>query len=345
MTPLRYTLIVLAVAAAGLTAAWAFAETMGMAFLESGYPIVLAKRHLVESCTAGQVVMVGDSRAESAMIPADMPVPAANLGLGSTGPVETYFTVRALLRCPHPPAIVLYAHSIEAYQTIGEGLWQRGARFGLIHFRDLRAIAAVAHRLHDPSLDAVNTNDGLTGLTRDLAYSFGFPSVFTSSALDARLFGRYDSNRRVLAEVTAGRGHVVYPDGDGRPHIGNDARIARFAPTPLEVHYVDATFRLLSRAGVTTIVIPIPIARATAAALHPGIAADTIAFLAAHTRDLPHVIDHFPAVVAWPDRFFVDGSHLNSAGAAAFSRRLGACVAAWRSDPAAPCDLTWRHGD
>lgn len=351
MTPRRYTLIVLAVAALGLAAAWLFANRLGMAFLESGYPIVVAKRALVAQCQAGEVAILGDSRAEAAVIPAELPLPAANLALGATGPVESYFTARALLRCPQPPKLVIYAHSIEAFQTVGQGIWQRGARFGLLSFTDLRDIAATAATLHDTTLDQISTNDGLSGILRDLAYSTGFPSVFLPSALQARLFGRWQSNLRVRDAVSTARGHVVYPDdpsagatGHDAP-IGRDATIGRFAPIPLETHYTKATFALLSQAGVDTVVIPIPLARATLAALQPGVAAATVAFIADQTHGIPHVSDDFTAVIAWPDRYFVDGSHMNKAGATLFSRRLAACVTTWRSTPAAPCDLAWQDGD
>lgn len=330
------------VAAASLGGAWAFTATMRMAFLESGYPVTVAKRTLLDQCDLGELVVLGDSRGEASIIPAKLPMPGTNLALGATGPVEGYFIARKLLRCPHPPRFVLYVPSIVGYQTLGEGLWQRAAKYGLVSFADLRAIADVAAKLHDPSVAAVDTNDGLTGTARDLAYSLGFPSIFASSVLDARFIGRYESNLHLLQAVAAARGHVVYPDGPGGAIVGMDAKLDHFAPEPVETYYFEATLRLLSKAGIHTFVLPIPVADATYAALRPAVQRDVVRYLATHTEGMPMVTDAFLAVPRWPDRLFVDGSHMNAAGAEAFSDRLGQCVGAWLSDPCVRCDLTWQ---
>ena len=343
MTPSRYMACVLTVSALCLAGAWVLAHRMGMAFLESGYPVVVAKRNLIDRCQAGELVVLGDSRAEASIMPAKLPVTSANLAVGAIGPVEAYFIARAVLRCPTPPRLVLYAPSIVAYQEIGQGLWQRAAKFGLVDYFDLRAIAHVAETLHDPSLAQVSTGDGLTGPIRDLAYSFGFPSIFTSSALDARFVGRYESNLRQLAAVTASRGQVVYPDGSGGPIVGMDAQVEHFDPEPIEVHYFDATLRMLSQAGIHTIVLPIPIAAATAAALRPEVAHGVVQYVSARTHTIPNVTDAYTSVDAWPDRLFSDGSHMNRQGAEIFSERLARCVVNWLRDPGTGCDLTWRQ--
>jgi hypothetical protein len=342
LSPLRYLACVLAVTAACLTAAWTFADRMGMAFLESGYPVVLAKRRLIDRCQAGELVVLGDSRGEASIIPTRLPVLSANLAIGAIGPVEAYFIARKLLRCPQPPRVVLYVPSIVGYEGLGEGLWQRAAKYGLVSYADLREIANAATTLHDPSVEDVSTGDGLTGWVRDLAYSLHFPSIFTSSAIDARLFGRYESNLRVLKAVTESRGHVVYPDGPGGTIVGADAKLEHFDPKPIGAYYFDATLHMLSDAGIRTIVLPIPVADATAAALRPEVKQDVVRYVAGHTNGVAHVTDAFTEVEAWPDRLFVDGSHMNKAGATLFSERLAGCVAAWLHDRAATCDMTWR---
>lgn len=223
---------------------------------------------------------------------------------------------------------------------LGQGLWQRAAKFGLVTYDDLRQVADAAASLHDPSVENISTNDGLTGRVRDFVYSFGFPTIFVSSAVDARLLGRYASNLRVLDAVSRSRGHVVYPDGPGGAIVGADAKIDHFDPEPVEKYYFDATLAMLSRAGIRTIVLPIPVADATRAALRPEVVQGVIRYVAQQTQGVPNVTDAFTTVEGWPDRMFVDGSHMNAAGATTFSDRLAGCVRTWLQDPDAACPMT-----
>jgi hypothetical protein len=343
----QYLIVVLSIAAVLIGIVWIYTRSMPVAFMESGYPVTAAKQSLLSRCDLGDVVVLGDSHAEGSVMPLEMPAKTANLGLGALSPVEMYFVARKVLNCPNPPKLVLDIHSLEAFSGVGEGLWKRALRFGLVSFSDVREIGRQAGALGDPSLEKVNTNDGLTGLVRDLAYGYGFPSIYTSSLVAGRVFGRYQPNMELLGKISARRGYVEYPPFTGTAVVGSDAKIVRFAPPPLAEFYFDATLRTLTRAGVAVVFLTPPIAEATGAALQPGVADAFASYLQTHAGQVSGVPPDRLGIVLWPDRLFVDGGHLTEEGARLFSRRLAPCVRQWLDHPSArtPCDFTWRPAD
>ena len=105
-----------------VAAAWLYTSLMPMRFLESGYPIWVAKQAMLQHCDFGSILVLGDLRAELAIVPAQLPSPAANVTFGGTTPDETYFFAREALSCPHPPQLVIYSHSMQAYLHPNPGI-------------------------------------------------------------------------------------------------------------------------------------------------------------------------------------------------------------------------------
>ncbi|MEA2738124.1 MAG: hypothetical protein QOH05_1431 [Acetobacteraceae bacterium] len=325
-------------------AAWLYTSVMPMRFLESGYPIWVAKQALLRNCKFGSVLILGDSRAESAIVPAQLPLPAANVTFGGTTPIETYFFAREALKCPNPPRIVVYSHSMAAYLRPNQGLWKTATRYGYISFGDLRAIAGVAARDHDRTLAAVNTQDGLTGIVRDVVYGIRFPSIFTASLIDARGFGRYDYNRVLLERTTVTRGQVLYNQPTDKRLVGIDADVSEFTPSPLEASYLDKTLALFATAHIKVLMLTIPAGESTVRAVASQAKLGFDRFLTEYANRYGNVILGTPGLLAWPDDFYVDGSHMNERGAKLFTARLGACLRQWDDTPdrPTPCTLAWR---
>jgi hypothetical protein len=56
---------------------------MPLAFLDPEYPSWRAKQIMLADCDLGEIMILGDSRAASGMMPARWPVPATNLAVGA----------------------------------------------------------------------------------------------------------------------------------------------------------------------------------------------------------------------------------------------------------------------
>jgi len=321
--------------------AWLGARQMSMRFLESGYPIWVAKQGILRDCSFGSVLVLGDSRSEAAIIPRDLPLPSANVSLGGTSPVETYFFARRALECPKPPRLVIYAHSMPSYVRPSEMLWINAARYGYIGFRDLRQIADSATRSHDVLFVNLNTHDGLTAIVRDAVYSIGFPSIFVASLVEARGNGRYASNVALEQKTASSMGHVIYKQPAEKRLVGADADVKAFVPSPLETDYFDKTLAMFAAAHVKVMLLTIPSAESTMKAIPPALIAAFDQFLLEQSARYSNIDARTSALLPWPDNLFVDGGHMNEAGAKAFTARLAACLRQPLDRPIT-CPLAWQ---
>ena len=344
LSPRSYLLCSSLVASFVIGALWLYTSLMPMRFLEGGYPIRAAKQAILHGCGFGSVLIMGDSRPESAIIPLRLGLPAANISSGASTPIENFFAARQALKCPHPPRYVVYSQSLLSFTQASEFLWTNAARYGLISFGDLREIAKASVDVHDDTLAQTSTRDGLSGIVRDAVYSSGFPSIFTASLLKARGFGRYAANIALRNRTLITRGAVIYPDNPGNATVGVDAAVKRFVALPIQAYYFDKTMQLFAQAGVKVLYLPIPISLTTMETMGPAPGSDFDHFLERHTKQFPNVVVSYPTLTAWPDELFVDGSHMNERGATILSDRLAACLAQWQTARERPprCDLSWK---
>jgi hypothetical protein len=241
-----------------------------------------------------------------------------------------------LLACPNRPRLVVLAYAASDFQGAGEGLWKRAVRSGLLTYADLRELSAEASRLGDHSIEMVDTKDGLTGRVRDLAYGFGFPSIFFSSLVDGRVNGRLTSNTAMYDRTLGRRGHVVYPAPPGERMVGADSKLGAFDPVPLQRYYFSETIRMFSAAGVPARFVMMPLSEATVAAMQPGVTNAYQSFIQAS-----ELAGSGGRIEGWPDNLFADGSHMTKDGAEVFSARLAPCILRWLTGDRSVCDLRW----
>jgi hypothetical protein len=340
LSPRAYGLALGLAAACVIAAAWTYTALMPMAYLESGYAIWAAKQDMLRGCQFNDVLIMGDSRIDAAIDPTHLPVPATNLALGGTTPLETRYFAEAVTQCPKLPKLVIYAHSMLAFLKPNEYFWTDAARYGYITFAQLRQAAALAAQLHDPTLAAVNTHDGLSGIVRDIVYGIHFPSIYMASVLESRGFGRRASNMKLLRHTIETNGQVKYGDTAAGPLPGPDSNVKSFVPSPLEAASFTDTVAMFTARGVPVLILATPVSQATFQATPPRVLAQYQDFLADAVRRHPNALSAPPRVAAWPNAYFVDGKHLNTRGEDIFTRRVAACLLAWRDNPGrpAPCD-------
>ena len=144
---------------ASFAAIWLYVLVAPMTFLEGGYPNWVVKQGFIASCDLGELPVFGDSRAEAAIDPGTLHIDTRNLTLGAVSPVETYFFIRAALRCPRPPSRVVLSFSTPSFDVDRSNvfLWENAVRaMGYLSYADLREIESYrAAHLGDPSIDQV----------------------------------------------------------------------------------------------------------------------------------------------------------------------------------------------
>lgn len=342
-----YIALAAATTVAAIAAIWIYVLWMPMAFLESGYPIWVVKQTSIRQCDLGDVIIIGDSRPESAIAPVHLSISTSNISQGGTTPIETYYFSQRVMQCPHPPKLIIYSHGMPAYLTISDALWKTAARFGYISYGQLREIATTAEALRDSSIWSKDTGDGLRGMVRDAVYGSGFPSVFLGSLVQGQFFRRYAHNMDVFWQVTQTRGNMSVPAATHGSAIppGKDADVERFAALPIQRYYFERTMALFAAANVPVVFLATPITPSTDRALNPGVRQAFADFIAATIRNYPNTSVGGPLFPVWADDNFGDAQHLDTIGASRFTAILDRCLNAWMDGLASgtarqPCDFT-----
>jgi hypothetical protein len=312
---------------------WVYTALAPMAFMESGYAAWAAKSAMLKECRLGQLAFFGDSRLESGVAPAALPVDASNFGLAAGTAVETHSAVRRAMACPAVPRQAVIALVPEHFGPLSKFFWILSVRYGFLSPGEVYATERLASRLGDANTLATPTPDGLRGPVRDWLYAIRFPSLSFGSLVQGRVFGRYASNTQRYAATLRSRGWAEYAGGEAVPADPADA----FTPTKLQAAEFEAALERLRARGVEVFLLVMPFAQSHREP--PGVFAGYLDYLGDVTRRFPgvHLLGH--DVPIWPDRFFADGAHLDGAGAKAFSERLAACITNGRLQP--PCNLDW----
>jgi hypothetical protein len=182
------------------------------------------------------------------------------------------------------------------------------------------------------------------GMVRDAVYGVGFPTIFIASLIDGRGFGRYAYNKALEDRVAATSGHVIYKLMGKQRSIGIDADEPDFVASPLESAYFEKTMDLFAAAHIPVLLLTTPASQSTIRAVSDATKTQFASFLRTAAERHPNIVLGAPALLGWPDSFYIDGSHMNQTGAKAFTGRLAACLGPWMRQPhlLQPCELSWK---
>jgi len=324
----HYLATLAAVMAAAFLLVWVWVAVAPLAYLDAEYPVWRAKLAMLRRCDLGDVLVVGDSRAAVAVMPALLPVKTTNLAVGGGMPIEAYVAVARALACPVPPRCVVISLDA-AHFAVPDLFWERTVKFGFVGPADLALLRRLERETGDDSLATPKVPDGLPASLRGWLYAWRFPPLYFSSLAKGGLFLRLWRNRAAYATTLAARGQYFFGRNDGSSTVAIEGHMATFVPLPVLDRYFDRMLALLAARGISADFVAMPMNQATARAVLPGVRAGFAAYLARYAAKYPnfHVVG--PPMPAWPDRYFGDGfSHLNPRGAALLSARFGQCLQA-----------------
>lgn len=307
---------------------WLWILTMPMAFLDPEYPSWRAKQMLLADCDLGDILILGDSRAATGMMPAGWRVRATNLAVGGGEPIEALAALDRALRCEVPPRRIIL--SLDAVHfTEPDLFWERTARFGFVDAREIATLRDVSHALGDVSVYELRHTDGLPSWLRDAMVRIRFPSLYFSSLVKGGVVLRWSRNRATLAASLASRGQYFFGTASGSGTVAAEGHIREFRPLPVLEWYFNRILQQLDAHGIPAVFIAVPMNDATARQLAPGVRPAFRAWLAGYEARYPGFRVAGDVMPSWPDAFFGDGfAHLNPGGAARFSAGLERCLEA-----------------
>jgi hypothetical protein len=309
-------------AAGAFALVWLYLWALPITYQNPDYARWLAKQRMIDACRLGAVAVVGDSRPLVAVVPALLSMPVANLAMTATSPVESYFAVARALACPHPPKLVVIAHTALHFAADPD-YWDRGPLFGFLDYADMREVDRLAAGLHDAAGRGASAADALPAWARDWLYRVRFPPFYFASLRGALGDARWWRNWGVLHETERSGGQYFFGNADGYAGLAEDSGMTEFRASPLVDGYFERSLRLLQARGVAVLYVAVPMNQTTYDHVAPGVEAAFLAYLQAKERAFGNFHLAGPALACWPDRFFGDFyAHFNRPGAEAFSREL-----------------------
>lgn len=322
-SPARSYLLVMAlVVLTGLGLAWAWSARMKLAFLDPEYAAWSAKQEMVARCDLGQMLILGDSRADAGIMPNRLSIRSENIAVGGAKPVELYYFLQHALACVDMPKHVLLSLDVGHFDST-DTFWERSARFGTFTTRDLDEIQAVARRTGDETLFRQHHSDGFPAPLRNWLYANSFPTLNFGSMVRGGLFLRYDNNLAERQKTLLARGQHLFGNAAGNFDATQEADRRPFRILPLEEYFFDRMIHDMQDRGIAVDYVVMPISETTAARAWPERRDGFAAFLNRTARRYPNfhiLIGPYPSM---PDHLFGDGfGHLNQTGSERFSTIL-----------------------
>ena len=305
---------------------WLWVWTMPLAFLDPEYPSWRAKQMLLASCDLGDLLILGDSRAATGMMPALLPVRATNLAVGGGEAIEALAALTRAATCPTPPKRVILSLDA-AHFTHPDLFWERTARFGFVDGDDIATLRRVSHQLGDLSVYEIRHTDGLPSWMRDAMVRIRFPSLYFASLVKGGLVLRWPRNQRTLQASLASRGHYFFGIAAQSHTVAADGHLRAFRPLPVLEWYFNRVLEQLAAQSIPATFIAVPMNDSTAAQVDPAVRAAFRTWLVAYEARYPGFQILGEPMPHWPDHMFGDAfAHLNPDGAARFSAGLGLCL-------------------
>jgi|HubBroStandDraft_1064217.scaffolds.fasta_scaffold74277_1 hypothetical protein len=305
---------------------WLWVLTMRLAFLDPEYPAWHAKQILLANCDLGDTLILGDSRAAAAIIPARWRISATNLAVGGGEPIEALAALTRALRCPRPPKRVIL--SLDAVHfTEPDLFWERTVRFGFVDAGEIATLRDVSHATGDLSIYEQRDTSGLPFWLRDEMYRVRFPSLYFSSLLRGGLLLRWPRNRAILKASLASHGQYFFGVALGSDKVAPDGLLLKFQPLPVLEWYFNRLLEQLEVRGIPVAFIAVPMNDDTERQVAPNVRSAFRTWLAAFETRYPGFQVVGDVMPHWPDAFFGDGfAHLNPQGAIRFSTGLERCL-------------------
>lgn len=292
-----------------------------MAYAGRYYPIAVANAELLKQCNANQIAIFGDSRVVTGILPTAMNMPVANLALPGASPVETYFQVQKLLKCPERPRLVIIAHSAAMYPA-DKFFWSVFAGLGILNEEEIRQATRDASALGDSELQHAEHPSGMPyGLLPEL-YTMRFPPLYFGNLLGGYIAVRWHYNERALKQALASKGRSPLGTAAGSTDLADEAKMNDWRVSPLVDLYLNRTLNLLKEQNVPVMLITMPVNDATCAEMPKAMQPRFSEYLSQTASKYSNVDYVNPNIPCWPNKYYGDAWHFNDSGAAHYTQTL-----------------------
>ncbi len=266
--------------------------------------------------TDPKIVVIGDSRAKSGVLPKllDSDGGVYNIAIGGCNSIEMYYALEDYLKKHKKPekAIVIFA----PYHFCDIDNWGQTQTFNYLS----------TDRLLSVYVEALKSREtGLLGehfFTDVFSYKLRLPNKYLSYIYTARVNGRLGENRDKYDSVRADLGYTEFGSEKGNDKANYETHHEVFDLSPLVNLYYQRLLTLADENGIEVYVLQAPVNETS-----DGLITDE--FRQGFAELMHEVKNAHPSFVVedeipvYENRYFGDNNHLNRGGAEKFTAEIG----------------------
>lgn len=268
--------------------------------------------HNTESGSKNDLLILGDSRAKSGILPDMLSDNGYNAAIGGTTPIEMYYALDTYLEKHDAPdnIIVIFA----PYHLCDIDNWEQTLYYNYLSLPQILEVYKNACVLGE---EKVAYKWAWTDI---LSYKLRLPNKYLSAEYNANFVGRYGDNLKKKTSVIEDRGYTEFGTENGNSGLNYETHHEYFDYSDLVILYYEKLLEKLSESGSKVYIIQSPVNEAS----YPEISEDFFTgyaqMIGILTKDYDFVVE--TEVKAYPDKYFGDNNHLNRKGAQEFSRQI-----------------------
>lgn len=264
---------------------------------------------------SADTVIIGDSRAKSAVIPAGLGDSVYNIGIGGATAIEDYYAADDYIKHHGAPANAIII--IGPFHLCRIDNWSPTLFNNYLSATELTEVYGNALRLHETAI----CNKGW--FTDSLSYKLRLPNKYLETEYEAGFIKRYQANVSKFDSVRNDLGWCEYGSDNGCDGLDYETHIEGFNVLPIEDLYLRKLLDLLTENNVNIVYAQCPINRASADELSPGFTSGYTEYMNELKSDYPGGM-FITSLPVYENRYFGDINHLNKAGASVYTAELKA---------------------
>ncbi|MCR4589213.1 MAG: hypothetical protein K5668_00135 [Lachnospiraceae bacterium] len=299
-----------------LVSIYTFVNPMGYMSVE--YAMWAEERDALKSdVSAVDTLIIGDSRAKSSVIPAEISGEGDvyNIAVGGATSIEMYYAVREYLKNHAAPerAFVIFA----PYHFCDIDNWQQTQYYNYLSLPELAETECNAVKYAEYRISYRGA------LADALSFRLRLPNKYMDALISARGNGNLQENRAKYESVREEAGYTAFGEDEYNDELNYEAHKTEFDLSPMVDSYYRKMLDLLYSSGVEVIIEQAPVNRASDKETDENFYQGYASYMNDIEKSYPGTVV-VKDVPVYDNSCFGDNNHMNRRGAEKYSRELAA---------------------
>lgn len=264
--------------------------------------------------SAGTLIL-GDSRAKSSLIPAELGSDVYNIAIGGATSIEMYYALSNYLSHHSAPsnAIIIFA----PYHFCSIDNWQQTLYYNYLSLDELAEVERTAYAHPDKSVHYPGWQADI------LSFKLRLPNKYLDAIYQAGISGRYAENIEKYKAVQNDLGYTEFGTEDGNDGLNYETHHDYFDYSPLVINYYNQLLDLCEKNGINVTIAQAPFNKASSEVVAERFLDEYKEFLEGIKEKHPQFTVE-TEVPVYDNEYFGDNNHMNRKGAEKFTKEFSA---------------------